>query len=36
MPFDREQMKRKAAKLSARGVFVGASSWEYEGWFGHR
>jgi hypothetical protein len=30
MPFDREQMKVKAAELAAKGVFVGTSSWEYE------
>ena len=34
MPFDREQMKAKAAALAANGVFVGTSSWKYEGWFG--
>jgi len=32
MPFDREQMKAKAAELAAKGVFVGTSSWKYEGW----
>jgi uncharacterized protein YecE (DUF72 family) len=34
MPFDREQMKSQAAELAARGVFVGTSSWKYEGWLG--
>jgi uncharacterized protein YecE (DUF72 family) len=34
MPFDREQMKRAAADLAAKGVFVGTSSWKYEGWLG--
>lgn len=34
MHFDREQMKRKAAQLASKGVFVGTSSWKYEGWFG--
>ncbi len=34
MPFDREQMKAKAAELAAKGVFIGTSSWKYEGWFG--
>jgi len=34
MAFDREYMKKKAAELSARGVFIGTSSWKYEGWFG--
>ena len=34
MAFDREQMGIKAAELAAKGVFVGTSSWKYEGWFG--
>ncbi len=34
MAFDREQMKTKAAALAARGVFIGTSSWKYEGWLG--
>jgi uncharacterized protein YecE (DUF72 family) len=34
MPFDREQMKKKAAALAAKGVYVGTSSWKYEGWLG--
>ena len=34
MPFDRERMKEKAAALAAKGVFVGTSSWKYEGWLG--
>jgi uncharacterized protein YecE (DUF72 family) len=32
MPFDREQMKVKAAELAAHGVFIGTSSWKYEAW----
>lgn len=32
MPFDREQIKKKAAALAAKGVYVGTSSWKYEGW----
>jgi uncharacterized protein YecE (DUF72 family) len=32
MPFEREQMKVKAAALAAKGVFIGTSSWKYEGW----
>ena len=32
MAFNREQMKKAAAELSARGVFIGTSSWKYEGW----
>ena len=26
-------MKVKAAELAAHGVFIGTSSWKYEGWF---
>jgi uncharacterized protein YecE (DUF72 family) len=32
MPFEREQMKLKATALAAAGVFVGTSSWKYQGW----
>lgn len=34
MPFEREKMKQIAAELAAKGIFVGTSSWKYEGWFG--
>ncbi len=34
MPFDREQVKTKVAELATQGVFIGTSSWKYEGWFG--
>lgn len=34
MPFDRERMKQAAAKLASEGVFIGTSSWKYEGWLG--
>src|SRR6516164_6836842 len=34
MSFDRERMKKAAAALAAKGVYVGTSSWKYEGWFG--
>ena len=34
MSFDRESMKQKAAQLAASGVFIGTSSWKYEGWRG--
>ena len=27
-------MKAKVAKLAAAGVFIGTSSWKYDGWFG--
>jgi len=32
MAFDREHMKTRAAALAAKGVFIGTSSWKYEGW----
>ncbi|HEV2435863.1 MAG TPA: DUF72 domain-containing protein [Verrucomicrobiae bacterium] len=32
MAFDREQIRRKARALAARGVYIGTSSWKYEGW----
>lgn len=32
MAFDREQMKKRAAALAADGVYIGTSSWKYEGW----
>ena len=32
MAFDRDQMKKKATALAAQGVFIGTSSWKYEGW----
>jgi uncharacterized protein YecE (DUF72 family) len=34
MSFDRELMKERAGRLAARGVFIGTSSWKYEGWLG--
>jgi len=34
MAFDRERIKKKAAALAAQGVYVGTSSWKYQGWFG--
>jgi uncharacterized protein YecE (DUF72 family) len=34
MAFDREAVKAMAAELAAKGVFVGTSSWKYEGWMG--
>ena len=33
MSFDRHQLKKTAARLAAKGVYVGTSSWKYEGWF---
>jgi uncharacterized protein YecE (DUF72 family) len=34
MGFDRQKVKERAVDLAARGVFIGTSSWKYEGWFG--
>jgi uncharacterized protein YecE (DUF72 family) len=34
MAFNRDQMKTAAAELAAQGIFIGTSSWKYEGWFG--
>lgn len=34
MVFEREELKARAAKLAAKGVFIGASSWKYPGWRG--
>lgn len=32
--FEREQMREKAAALAVQGVYLGTSSWKYEGWIG--
>jgi hypothetical protein len=32
MAFDREKIKLRAEKLAADGIFIGKSSWKYEGW----
>ena len=34
MAFDREATKQRAAALAAKCVFIGTSSWKYEGWYG--
>jgi uncharacterized protein YecE (DUF72 family) len=34
MAFDRERMRVKTANLAAKGVFIGTSSWNYDGWLG--
>ncbi len=34
MSFDRAQIRQQAAALTARGVFIGTSSWKYPGWRG--
>jgi len=32
--FDRESLARRLGDLSARNIFIGGSSWKYEGWLG--
>src|ERR1051326_6130001 len=34
MPFDRAQLATKLSELASKGVFIGTSSWKYEGWLG--
>ncbi len=34
MAFERQQVKEKIAALAAQGVFIGTSSWKYQGWIG--
>jgi uncharacterized protein YecE (DUF72 family) len=34
MPFEREKIQATLARLAAKGVFVGTSSWKYPGWRG--
>jgi len=34
MTFEREIAKAKAAALAAKGVYIGTSSWKYQGWLG--
>ena len=33
-PFNRDQMQARAAELAAGGIYLGTSSWKYEGWLG--
>ena len=33
--FDRDGLRDRLRGLAARGVYVGGSSWKYEGWLGH-
>ena len=32
--FDRERLQRKLSELASNGIFIGTSSWKYEGWIG--
>ena len=34
MAFERDKIKEKVAALAAKGVYIGTSSWKYQGWFG--
>lgn len=34
LAFDREGLRRKLAALTAQNVWIGTSSWKYEGWLG--
>ena len=34
MAFDPDTMKTKTAELAAKGIFIGTSSWKYDGWMG--
>jgi uncharacterized protein YecE (DUF72 family) len=34
VPFDRDKIRQATTKLATKGVFIGTSSWKYEGWFG--
>jgi hypothetical protein len=33
-PFPLEQFRLELAELAAAGIYVGTSSWKYEGWLG--
>lgn len=32
--FDRDRLRNRLNKLATRGIFIGGSSWKYEGWLG--
>ena len=34
MAFDREAVKQQVERLSEQGLYIGTSSWKYEGWLG--
>lgn len=34
MSFDREILKKKLTEIASQGVFIGTSSWKYQGWCG--
>jgi uncharacterized protein YecE (DUF72 family) len=34
MSFDRDRIQAQATKLATQGVYLGTSSWKYEGWLG--
>ena len=33
MPFDRAKIKSAVTRLAQQGVYIGTSSWKYDGWF---
>ncbi len=33
MPFDRATIQAAAGRLAEKEVYIGTSSWKYEGWF---
>ncbi len=33
-PFDRSELSSRLKRLAARNIFIGGSSWKYEGWLG--
>ncbi len=33
-PFDRERLAERLRSLAAQGIYIGTSSWKYEGWLG--
>ena len=34
MTFDREQIAQRVSQLAAKNIYIGTSSWKYEGWLG--
>jgi uncharacterized protein YecE (DUF72 family) len=34
MAFNRDQVRQKIEQLAVKGVYLGTSSWKYQGWFG--
>jgi uncharacterized protein YecE (DUF72 family) len=34
LPFDREKIRDRVSELSGKDIYIGSSSWKYEGWLG--